>query len=114
MCEIIAATILCILATLGFVTLIKSLIFKICKPKNGNAYVVLDINKTSDDTEFILRSWETRIRWLSKTDIRNIIIVDSGINNEQRKICQLMCKECEIFKLCTPEELYRIIYKKIT
>jgi len=90
------------------------LIFKIYKPKTENAYIVLDAQENPDDLEYVLRCWEARARWLIKDNACCIIIVDKGLSNEQRKICRFMCRESEIFKLCTPTELYRIFQKKNT
>lgn len=114
MWEIIAAAILCIFATLGFVDFIKALIFKVYKPQNENSYIILDIKNNTADLEYTLKSYLAKAMWSPKNAPRSIIIVDNGIDDEQMKICKMICRENEIFKICTPLELYRIFYKKNT
>lgn len=108
MWEIIAAATLCLFAIIGFVAFVKALIFKIYKPKNKNAYIVLDAQKSNEDIEYTLRSWAARIKWLGAAAPDSVIIVDNGLNKESREICRLICRESELFKICTPIELYKI------
>lgn len=108
MWEIISAAVLCLFALMGFVALVKYLIFKIYKPKNEDAYIVLNHQENCEDIEYTLRSWAARVRWLGNAAPDSIIIVDNGLNKEQREICRLICNESEIFKICTPIELYKI------
>ncbi len=114
MWEIIAAAFLCIFATLGFVDFIKALIFKVYKPQNENSYIVLDIKNNTADLEYTLKSYLAKAMWSPKNAPQSIIIVDNGIDDEQMKICKMICRENEIFKILTPLELYRIFYKKNT
>lgn len=114
MWEIIAAAFLCIFATLGFVNFIKALIFKVYKPQNENSYIILDIKNNTADLEYTLKSYLAKAMWSPKNAPQRIIIVDNGIDDEQMKICKMICRENEIFKILTPLELYRIFYKKNT
>lgn len=54
--EIIAAALLCVFATLGFVAFIKGLIFRIYKPQNEKSYIILDFEENKNDLEYTLRS----------------------------------------------------------
>lgn len=109
MWEIIAAAVLCTFALVGFVAFIKALIFLICKPKSENTYIVFKGKKThSQDIEYTLRSLGARAKWLGGVGADNIIIVDSGLSKEQKEICRLLCNESELYKICTPKEVYEI------
>lgn len=111
MWEIIAAAALCVFSIIGFVAFVRALIFLIYKPKNENAYIVFKGNETSpSDIEYTLRSWAARAKWLGRTAPDSIIIVDSGLDDESREICRLICRENELFKICTPVELYKIFH----
>lgn len=114
MWEILQATILCLFAALGVVAFVKALILKILKPKLNEAYIVFKPNKSSGDIEYALRSLEARCRWSGSSSTHSIIIVDSGLTPEQRRICLLMCRESELYQICTPIELYKIFAKKTT
>lgn len=109
MWEIISATIMCLFAIFGFVAFIKTMIFKIYKPKNENSYLILNYKGNAEDIEYTLRSWEARIKWFGKTAPNRIFIVDNGLKQEEKEICRLFCKESCLFKLCTVEELYEIL-----
>ncbi len=114
MWEIIAAAVLCIFGSLGFVAFVKALIFKIYKPENENTYIVIKADESTKDIEYILRSWWAKVKWSKKIAPHSIIIADNGLDKEQIKICHLMCNECKMFKLCTPIELYKIFKEKNT
>lgn len=114
MWEIIAAAVLCIFACLGFVAFVRALVFKICKPENDNTYIVIKADETTQDIEYILRSWWAKVKWTKKLTPNSIIIADNGLNEEQIKICRLICNECEMFRLCTPIEVYKILEEKNT
>ena len=105
MWEIIAAVLLCVFAVIGFTEAVRALIFKICKPKKENAYIVLNVGKDTEEIELILRSWIQRIKWLGAQSPNNIIVIDKGLSDEQKKICRLLNKESGFIKICTPSEL---------
>lgn len=112
--EIIAAALLCVFATLGFVAFIKGLIFRIYKPQNEKSYIILDFEENKNDLEYTLRSYLKKATWSPKNAPENIIILDNGMSKEQMRICRMVCRENEIFRICTPLELYGIFYKKNT
>lgn len=114
MWEIIAAALLCIFATFGFVAFIKGLIFKVYKPKNEKTYIILDIKDNFSDLEYTLKSHIEKAMWSPENALKNIIIIDNGLSTEQMKICRMVCKENEMIRICTPLELYRMFYKKNT
>lgn len=114
MWEIIAAALLCIFATLGFVAFIKGLIFRIYKPQNEKAYIILDIKDNTIDLEYTLRSYMEKAMWSAKNAPENIIIMNNNLSHEQMKICRMLSVENEIFRICTPLELYRIFSEKNT
>ena len=111
MWEIISATILCLFAIFGFVAFVKALIFKIYKPKNESEYLIIDFKGKPEDVEYTLRSRLSHARWIGKSAPENIIIIDKGLSAEERKICNLICNETEIIKICTPAELYKFLEK---
>lgn len=112
MWEITAAALLCFLAITGFVSLIKASVFKLCKPKHNNTYLLLKLNPEQKDTEYILRSLLSRYSWSEKDRPRGIIIIDSGLSREQRKICCAICRESEFIKLCTLPKLCEYFSEK--
>lgn len=98
MWEIIAAAFLCVFATLGFVDFIKALIFKVYKPQNENSYIILDIKNNTADLEYTLKSYLAKAMWSPKNAPRSIIIVDNGIDDEQMKICKMICRKMKSLK----------------
>ena len=108
MWEIIAAALLCIFATLGFVDFIKGIIFRVYKPQKEKSYIILDIEDNATDLEYNLRCHLEKAKWSPKNAPKNIIILDNGLSPEQIKICKNLCNENDLFRICTPLELYRI------
>lgn len=111
MWEIISATLLCLFAIFGFVAFLKALIFKIYKPENKNAYLILNNLQKNEDLEYTLRSWIKRTEWWGKSAPDKIIIVDNNLNDEQKKICRYFCRESNIFRILTIDEVYEILKK---
>ncbi len=111
MWEIISATLICLFAVFGFVAFLKALIFKIYKPENENAYLILNRLEECDDLEYTLRSWIKRAEWLGKSAPDRIIIVNKNLNEEQKRICRYFCRESNIFRIMTLEELYETLEK---
>ena len=109
MWEIISATIICLFAIFGFVAFVKTLIFKIYKPKNVNAKLILNYSSECEDIEYTLRSWLKRTEWMGKTAPDSIIVIDSGLSTEQKEICSRLCSENEIFKIYTKAELKKAL-----
>ena len=108
MWEIIAAILLCAFAIFGFVAFLKVLVFNICKPKSKKARIILDAEELNTETEYTLLSLAQRVKWLGRNTFENIIIIDNGLNDESREICQKFCRENPLFKICTTKELLEI------
>ncbi len=110
MWEIISAAILCLFSVFGFVAFVKALIFKIYKPKNENAYLILNIEEC-EDIEYTLRSWIKRAEWMGKVAPDKIIMVDKNLSDEQKRIFRYFCRESDILRILTPQELYELLEK---
>ncbi|MBQ7385890.1 MAG: hypothetical protein IJW04_05205 [Ruminococcus sp.] len=111
MWEIISAALVCLLAIFGLVAFIKALIFKIYKPENENAHLIIKFNEESEDVEYTLRSWIKRAEWMGKAAPDRIIIVNHNLSDEQKRICRYFCRESDIFRILTPSELYELLEK---
>ena len=111
MWEIISATLICIFSIFGFVAFLKALIFKIYKPENQNAYLILNRLEECEDLEYTLRSWIKHAEWLGKSAPDKIYIVDKNLSDEQKKICRYFCRESNIFRILTVRELYETLKK---
>ena len=111
MWEIISAALVCVFAIFGFVAFIKTLVFKIYKPKKESAYLILSYDEECEDLEYSLRSWIKRSEWLGKATPDRIIVTDKNLTCEQKRICRYFCGESDILRIMTPEELYETLKK---
>lgn len=115
MWEIIAAVSVVFFAIIGFVTFIRTIIFRLYKPKSENSMLIIGTkDKSTEDIEYTLISWAQRVKWLGKGALNSIIIADSGLDTESKEICRRICKEYEFMQVVEVSELCDIICKKNT
>lgn len=109
MLEILFKIVFVLFAVLGMVEAFRLFLFWLLKTKNpGKLCLVVSISGHDEDAELVLRSACERIRWLpdGKTEL---IVVDCGMDEETRRICEMACLDLPEIRLCRPDEVSKII-----
>jgi hypothetical protein len=106
MLQIIAGTLLAFFAIVGAAEMFRSLCAFLLRP-HGNKVTFLVASRGNDEQiEYIIRSL------VFKADILNkvckspcIVIIDQGMSDETKKICDILSKELGCIEVCKSNEL---------
>lgn len=95
-----------ILVILGFVDLIRSLTFLFLKIRGCSAnIIIIPVKGHNERVEFLLRSAASKIRWMSPIEKSHLICLDCGMDDETKKICNLICDDYDFMDLYNINEL---------
>ena len=110
--NIVSATLLVVLATVGAAAVIRELCYSIFRYRDDNLIIFVTPEGESCNAEILLRSAAARI----DRDIRGkrqfIICPDCEMDDETQKICEAMCRDYGFSRLITREEFYELIKEK--
>ncbi len=95
------------LAVVGFVEILKTLMFKVYKnsPKNA-VMLIIPESAENNDPEFFLRSYAENLKWMGVLRPKRILCVSDRMTVEGKKIATLICSEYDFLELVTTDELY--------
>ncbi len=108
MLQIIFSAIGLFLFVLGCIELARIITLAIYKSKNKNLMLVVMIDSNDTDVEFLLRSAIAKSKWMG-LDYKRIICLDCGMDEESRKICEIIIKDYPSVELCNVSEFEAII-----
>ena len=109
MFEIIVKILFVLFALVGIAELFRMFLFWLLKTKNqGELYLVLSVKGHDEEVEISLRSALERVKWMRGSEVR-LLCVDCGMDEETRRICDIMAEEYPEILFCYPEELPKII-----
>ena len=115
MLEVIFSVVMLFLAVIGLIEFIKIISLAIFRAKSDkNAILVVPMSGCSEEAEIILRSAISRAKWLGRADNGKIFCVDFNMDEETRKICDIICQECEFLYVCSPDEFIEHMKKEIS
>lgn len=89
--------VLIVLSALIILYLFKNIIDIMNTKEDFGDSIVICFDGHKEDAEFILRKAIIDAKWNNKND--NIICADNGMDEETRKICQLICKDYKFVHL---------------
>lgn len=102
--ETIMFIIISIISVFGLTYIFNLLWLWFSKPKKATKdIVIIPINSTSESAEEILRY---KLSLMSSKAERNsqIIIIDMGMNDDNREVCNIYEERYEFLKVMTPEQ----------
>ncbi len=105
MLNLIAKVVFALFAVLGLVEMFRRFLFWLLRTKNpGKFYLIVSIRGHEEEAELILRSACERLKWLPDRHAE-MILVDSGMDQETRKICEMACCDLPEIHFCRPDEM---------
>lgn len=109
MFEIVIKVIFALFAVAGMAELFRALLFRLLKTRNpGKLYLVISFQGHDEEAELSLRSAAERLKWAGGADAL-LVCVDRGMDEETRKLCELVCGENPEILLCSEVELGKIL-----
>jgi hypothetical protein len=110
MLQIIAGTMLAFFAIVGAAEMFRSLCSFLLKPKENKFTFLVTSRGKDEQIEYIIRSLVFKAGLLNvvcKTPC--IIIIDQGMDEETKRICDILNKEMGCIKVCSLNELTTIL-----
>ena len=109
MFELIMKIVFVLLAVLGIAELFRLLLFWMLRTENPNRfYLSLSVKGHDEEVEIALRSALERVRWMGRGEVQ-LVCIDSGMDEETRRICEVMSEEYPEIRFCTPSDLPEIL-----
>lgn len=102
MAELITGTILAFLAIVGAAELLRALTDYMLRPSRGKVAFIVAISGHEEQTEYLLRSLIFKARAVSFLYHKPcIIVVDRGMDDETKKICETLADELGCVEICS-------------
>jgi hypothetical protein len=93
--------IIIIFAIIGFVDICSFIEKKIFEIENKTkAIIVLPLSSSELSPEINIRNAICKIKWGIDKSCYKIVIVDLGLNNDDKQICDLLIKQYSNIKIC--------------
>jgi len=110
MLQIIAGTILAFFAIVGAAEMFRSLCAFFLKPRENKFTFIITSRGKDEQIEYIIRSLVFKAGFLNAVcKSPCIIIIDQGMDDETKKICEILNNEMGCIKVCQSKELATIL-----
>lgn len=103
MSEIIFRCLFAALAIIGLIEVFRAILLAVTKKDTpGRLMLMLTLKGHDGQAEYHLRSAIIRAAW-SGTGVQ-VVCIDRGMDEETRRVCEMLCVDHPEVILCTPEE----------
>lgn len=106
---IIAGVLISFFAIVGLAEVGRGIVKYLLTPKPGNGAIIVTCKGHDEQIEYYLRSLANQAdeyRFLKK---RNIIVIDAGMDDETRGICESLAHDIDGIAVCKSNELPLLI-----
>jgi hypothetical protein len=110
MLQIVAGTMLAFFAIVGAAEMFRSLCTFLLRPQENKIAFLVASRGNDEQIEYIIRSLVFKAGFLNtvcKTPY--IVIIDQGMNDESKKICDILSKEMGCINICKSNELINFL-----
>lgn len=98
------------LALIGVVEVLRALLLVLFPPKKCvNYLLVVPLSGHIEDVEYILRNAAMRARLIGGTGYSSLIVMDCGLDEETRGICDTVCRDSGYLLVSSCEEFKNIV-----
>jgi hypothetical protein len=106
---IMGKIIVALFAAAGVLEFFRIIMYWLLKTGNsGKLFLVVSIKGHDEEAEMVLRGAVERAKWLESGGAQ-VVCLDCGMEDETRRICEIVCRETGKVKIYTPEEIGKII-----
>ncbi|MGN0453436.1 MAG: hypothetical protein ACI4GZ_06545 [Ruminococcus sp.] len=107
---IIFIILMAILATVGLVSLVRAIVFRLFKSNEDCTVMLISpVNGHREDVEYILRSCASKVKWMGRVRPERVLCLDRGMDKSTKEICSTVCSEYEYMEIVSEEELREIL-----
>lgn len=112
MTEAILFTVIAFLSVIGIADLIRMLIEKILNGAQKQYLLsIIPCKGHEEELEYLVRNAYSRLSGLGSSSCC-ILLVDCGMDEESRKICEIICEKLDCVELCQENELDCVLKEK--
>lgn len=109
MFDVIIKLLFVLFAVFGIVEISRLFLFWLLKTEHpGKLFLAVSLCGHNDDVEVVLRSACERAKWMIGGEAA-VLVVDCGMDEETRRICEIACRDMPELRLCRPEDLAQTI-----
>lgn len=103
-------TLLIICSIFGVIEMIRIVEQKfLCEDEFIKSTIIVPISSDSISPEILLRSIISKNRWCYGKDCYKIILIDVGLDYEERKICNIIISENDNIEFCSNEHKIQLL-----
>lgn len=78
---------------------------------SNNSHISIIVLNSNDDIKLKLGDIVNRMRWIDEDIINRIILIDGGLNLEQKEICRNYCDKYEYLIFTSPDNLCNLVFE---
>ena len=99
-------------AVIGICELCRGIVRIFTKSSYDREIILIEpICKKQEDAEYLLRSAAQRVKWMGKNAPDRVICLDCNMDEETKKLCQIVCKDYPFIEMCTLDEMFDMLSK---
>ena len=103
MAELIFRCVFAVLAVLGAVEVLRMILLRVLRTdRPGKLLLMLSVSGHDEQAELRLRSAVERAAWTGGG--AQVVCFDRGMDEETRRLCEMVCADNPGVILCTPED----------
>lgn len=77
----------------------------------NNSHISIIVLNSTDNIKLKLSDIVNRMRWIDEDIIDRIILIDGGLNLEQKEICRNYCDKYEYLIFTSPDNLSNLVFE---
>lgn len=77
----------------------------------NNIHISISVLYSTDNIKLKLGDIANRMRWIDEDIINKIILIDGGLNLEQKEICRNYCDKYDYFIFTSPDNLSNLVFE---
>lgn len=115
MLEVVLSIFVLCLAVVGLVEVFRAVALLPFNKNDidSNAILLIPICGHNEEIEMILRNAISNAKWLSSMSNQKIVCLDLGMDAETKRICEIICEECELVEIYSLKDFNNAIEQSI-
>ncbi|MGN0488904.1 MAG: hypothetical protein ACI4HO_06550 [Ruminococcus sp.] len=97
-------------AVIGVCESLRGLVRIFTKSKDDREIILIEpICNKQEDAEYLLRSAAQKVKWMGKNGPDRVICLDCNMDEETKKLCEMVCRDYSFMELCSKDDMFEIL-----
>jgi hypothetical protein len=97
-------------AVIGICEMLKGIVKIFTKSKDDKEIILIEpICNQQEDAEYLLRSAAQKVKWMGKNGPDRVICLDCNMDNETKKLCEMVCCDYPFMEMCSKDEAFELL-----